>query len=39
MDKVEKARVLFAQLESRKKDATEIAKRSFEIRSRLGIGS
>ncbi len=35
MNKVDKARVLFAQLESRDRNAVETARRNFEIHSRL----
>jgi|APSaa5957512622_1039677.scaffolds.fasta_scaffold17869_3 hypothetical protein len=35
MDKIEKAKNLFLQLESRKQGVVEIAKRNFEIQSRL----
>lgn len=35
MDKLEKARKLFSQLESRRENAVEIARRNFEIQSRL----
>jgi hypothetical protein len=35
MDKIDKARMLFAKLESKKFDANEAARRNFEIHSRL----
>jgi len=37
MNKIERARELFLQLEHRKKNRSEIAIRSVEIESRLGI--
>jgi len=35
MDNIDKARMLFTQLESRKVNANEVARRNFEIHSRL----
>ena len=35
MNKIEKARDLFLQLESQKKSASEVARRNFEIQSRM----
>jgi hypothetical protein len=35
VDKIEKAKLLFAQLESGKRNVVEVARRNFEIQSRL----
>jgi hypothetical protein len=37
MDKIDKARMLFAQLESNGFSAPEVARRNFEIESRLAV--